>query len=305
MNTQPAPATATPEAPEPSHTQSLKGTTTLLMGAPGTGKTTSLATLVAAGLETFAVLTDPGGDESLLDAMDRLGLDRGKLHYAYLAPAAPKWADLTDMARKINTMSYEDISKLKSGVAKTGYTQFLQLLSLLANFKCDCCGKEWGAVDAWGAERALALDSFSGINTMIWNMTVGAKPAAHQGEWGVAMNASERFLDKLTADLKCFLVLTAHVDREVDEVMGGTKIMVSALGRKLAPKIPRNFSDVVQPYREGDKFWWTTVATGTDLKARNLPLRDKLEPSFVQIVEAWRKRNKSVLDKASPPQSGA
>ncbi len=239
----------------------------------------------------FVIITDPGGEETLLDSLKAHGLPIDKLHWHYIPPAAPKWSDLQDMALKINTMSFEDLGKLKTGISKRGYTQFYELLSTMANFKCDRTGVEFGPIDSWDYQRAVVIDSFSGLNTMAWTMTVGAKPTAHVGEWGVAMTSIERLLDKLTADLRCFFVLNAHVERELDEVGGGVKIMVSTLGRKLAPKIPRNFSDIILAYREGTEFFWSTVTAGVDLKTRTLPLRDKIDPDFSQIVDVWRERN--------------
>jgi len=123
------------------------------------------------------------------------------------------------------------------------------------------------------------------------DLMVGGKPTPHQGEWGVAMNAEEKLLLKLTSDLKCFFCLTAHVEKEKDAISGMPLIMVSALGSKLAPKIPRTFSDVVLAVKEGDKFNWSTGAIGVDLKGRSLPIADGLEPSFEQIVEIWKRRN--------------
>lgn len=278
----------------PAHTHTLSGTKTLLLGAPGSGKTYSIPTLVEAGLETFVLITDPGGEESLIDSMERRKLDLAKLHWRYIAPASPDWGVLQDMAKKINMMGYNDLTGLKSGVGKQGYDQFLQVLNTLANFKCDHCGREFGSVTSWGPDRAFVMDSLSGINIMAMDMMIGAKPAAHQGEWGVAMNAEERLVAKLTADTKCFFVLTGHLEREMDEVAGNVQLMAAALGRKLAPKLPRTFSDVIMAYREGDRFFWSTSSSGVDLKSRTLPLRDKLDPSFVQIVERWKERSKRV-----------
>ena len=267
----------------------IRGSKTLIMGGVGSGKTTCLTTLIQSGLELFVAITDPGGEESLIAAMERNNLPMDRLHWKYIASASPTWATLTKMAEFVNTMGYESLSKLKSGIEKTSYKQFMELLKSASNFECDHCGKEFGPVDTWGPERAFSHDSLSGISTMAYDLMVGAKPTAHQGEWGVAMNVEEKFVRKCCSDLKCFYILTAHVDREIDEVAGGTKIMVSALGRKLAPKLPKDFSDVVYSYREGMDYYWSTMAAGIDLKHRLLPLKDKLTPSFQQIVDAWKK----------------
>lgn len=270
-----------------------KGSTTLLMGAPGAGKTDSLVTLAQAGLETAVIVTDPGGEETILDSIHRRKF-AGHIHTRYIAPSAPSWAILRDTFQKINTMSYESLSSLKAGIGKEGHRQLLDFLDTCSNFKCEVCGKVLGPVDEWDATRALCVDSASGLNMMSMSMMIGSKPTAHQGEYGVAMNAEEQLLYKLVADTNCFFVLTCHMDRVLDEVAGSVKIMPAFLGNKLAPKIPRIFSDVVMAYKEGTSFYWSTASINVDLKNRALPLRDKLEPSFVPIVEVWKRRQEQL-----------
>ncbi len=270
----------------------LRGTSTMLIGPTGTGKTYSLSTFIEAGLKLAVVFTDPGGDESFLDSMNDRGLPLDNAHWRYIAPASPPWSALEEMAKKIGSMGYEDLTKIKSGIAKREYNQFVQLLATFANFTCEHCGLEIGPVDKLSSEWAVGLDGLSGLNVMAMDMTIGGKPAAHQGEWGVAMNAEEKLVSKLTSDLVAFFFLSAHVERELNEAAGYTQLMASALGRKLAPKLPRTFSDVVLARREGDKFFWSTTAMNVDLKTRTLPLSDTLQPSFVQIVDRWRQRAK-------------
>lgn len=285
---QPGPEIVVPEeVPAP---VLVRGTKTLLIGPPGAGKTWCLPTLIEAGLELFVIITDPGGEEALLDSMDAHDLPLDNLHWKYISSASPSWDTLYKMGGKINTMTYEAITKIKTGIEKQDYQQYMQLIAQLFDFECDRTGETYGAVDSWGPDRALAIDTLSGVNTMSMDMMIGAKPAAHQGEWGVAMNAEEKLIKKLCADLKCFFILNAHIEREPDEIAGQTQIMVSCLGRRLAPKLPKDFSDVVLSYREGKEFFWSTVAPNVDLKARTLPLENKLQPSFGQVVEAWRKR---------------
>ena len=275
---------------EPVKTSHNFGTKTLLAGPPGSGKTTSLVTAIKAGLKLAVIVTDPGGEESLLEAMERENLPMDKLHYAYVAAAAPSWDALSDMGKKINLMSYKDLTELKMGIAKQGHHQFLDLINTCANFKDARTGKELGPVDAFGPDWMLAVDSLSGVNIMAMELMIGGKPAAHQGEWGVAMNAEEKLIMKWCADLRCFFTLTAHVEREMDETQGKPFLMAAALGRKLAPKLPRYFSDFVYSYSEDEEFFWSTVSSSMDLKARNLPMRDKLRPSFEPIVAKWKAR---------------
>jgi len=261
----------------------------LTCGEPGTGKTTALAT-IAHDMDLFVIVTDPRGEESLIDGITLHDVDINRVHWHYIAPAAPSWDTLLEMAQKINRMSYEDLTKIKAGVNKPDYRQFEQLLSCLADFTCDRTGQSYGPADGWSSNRCLAIDSLTGINTMALTLMIGAKPVAHQGEWGCAMTAEERLLQKLCSDLSCMFALTAHVELEKDELSGGTKQMVAALGRRLAPKIPREFSDVIHTYREGSNFYWSTISPGVVTKARSLPLSDKMAPDYTAIISRWRGR---------------
>ena len=268
----------------------IRGSSTLLLGPAGTGKTTAITTFIEAGIETFVLITDPNGQESLLDAMSDKGLDMNLLHWHYVAAASPSWDTLMGMTTSIRDLSYKALTDIKSGLNKSDYQQFFNLLSVCRNFVCQRTNLEYGPVDSWGPDRAFNVDSLSGMNTMAMDMTIGAKPVAHQGEWGVAMAAEEKIIKKFCSDLRCFFVLTAHIQRIYDEVIGQQQLMVDALGNKLAPKLPKDFSDVVLAVRDGSKYSWSTAAVQVDLKASTLPLSDKLEPSFVQVVESWRKR---------------
>lgn len=263
----------------PSLPSSVPGFNVMLCGTTGTGKTHSIRTLVEAGIETFVLFTEPGM-EVLAD------LPPEKLHWHYVAPAAPDFADMIASAQKINTMSFEALTKLPD-INKRNYTEFIDVLTTLSNFKCDRTGQSYGSVDSWGPDRAIVVDSLTGLSIMAMNLVAGSKPVKSMADWGVAIDNLERLITKLCVDTKCHFILLAHLERETDEVTGGTSLMASTLGRKLAPKLPRFFSDVVQSKRNVDKFVWSTAASNVDLKARNLPISDNLLPSFAPILSKW------------------
>ena len=269
---------ATPDWP-----YTIPGTSTLLLGPPGSGKTHALRTLLDAGLEVFGIFTEPRGPEIVSDT------DPDQFHWRYISPQSPGWAAMMESADLINKYTFEDLTKIKSGVNKTAYRQFYNLLAACANFTCDRTGKSYGPIDNLTNKQAFFIDSLSGVNIMAMDLVVGSKPTKAVGEWGVAMDNEERLINTWCSDLKCFFVLTAHIEREQDEISGATHIMASALGRKLAPKIPRFFSDVVHCKRvEGSTFAWSTITPQMDLKARTLPFQDNIPPSFVGIVERWK-----------------
>jgi hypothetical protein len=267
----------------------LRGSNTMLMGPAGAGKTWSLATLVEAGLELACVFTEPGGHESLLAALDARGLPNDKVHWHYVAPAVPSWDDMIASANTISKLSYKGLTEIKAGVNKSAYTQFIDLLNCFADFTDDRTGESLGAVDDWGPERALVVDGLSGMNLMSLDLMVGSKPVKHEGEWGVAMDNEERLIQKLCNDTKCFFVLITHVHRQFNEQTGELTKQADALGKRLAPKLPRWFSDVVYAYKEGKDFYWSTAELDVDLKNRLLPIEAKMEPSFVPIVEEWNR----------------
>jgi len=266
------------------------------MGPAGSGKTSSLVTLAKCGIEVFVIVTEPTGVDSLYDSWEREKISIDSLHYAIVPPVSPGWGALKDMGVRINAMSYKDLSELKSGIGKEHQKQYPKLLANLENFHDERTGTDYGDVTTWGAARALAVDSLSGVSLITLQHTVGFKPSPHQGEWGIAMSATEMLLLKLSSDCQCFFVLTSHVEKEPDEITGMAKVGVSTLGRKLAPKIPRYFSEVVRARKDAKgEFLWATIDSEADLKNRALPSSASLAQDFEPIVSAYKRRVKASL----------
>lgn len=276
--------------PLPSSPQSLppRAPSVLLLGPPGTGKTHSLVTIMEFGTELFYICTEPNGLETLIDAMRKKGIPADMLHYKIIEPSRPGFHTLQAMASKITEMGFDSLSKL--GPTERSNAQFITLVNTLSNFSDERTGKAFGPVNKFPSHVALALDSLSGVNLMAMDLTIGDKVTAHVGEWGIAMNMIDKLILSLTSNLQCLFVLTAHIEPERDEVTGGTKLMSSTLGKKLAPKIPRFFSEVVLTHTEGDSYYWSTSHPQIDLKHRALQRYNKLLPTFKPILEAYQQR---------------
>lgn len=253
----------------------------MLLGGPASGKTHSLRTLMAQGVELCIIATE------YPDILSDTPLD--KVHWRYIEPGKADWATLKDNAEKINLLSNKALQDLP-GINKNKYRQWFDVIEACNDFKCDRCGKSFGDAAKWGPERALVIDSLSGLSIMARDLTVGAKPVITQPDWGVMMQNLEAFLNVCTTGTRAWFILTAHIERELDEAAGSTKLMASTLGRKLAPKLPRYFSDVVYCKREGAKWTWDTSVIDVDVKARNLPIKGDLSPDFKQIFDAWNTR---------------
>lgn len=276
------------------HTSLLAGANVLIQGGSGAGKTHSLGTLVeycqANGLEFFLMALEPGY-ESLLGYFT----DRGKpipdcLHWHHLARGQEKGLDaLTKKVEQIGKMSQEALHSIKD-MTRSTRNYYFDMLTAMKDFPCQRTGETFGNVFNWGTNRVFAMDSLSGLGNVAMSLVVGTKPTKSQPDWGIAQDIMEEFLRQMCEAARCHFVLLAHIEREKDEISGGTKITVSAPGQKLAPKIPPLFSDVIQAYRNGTEFLWSTAAPQADLKTRNLPLSEKIPPDFAQIFNRWQSR---------------
>jgi AAA domain len=291
-------------------TYPLQPPSVICMGAPGSGKTYAIASLIKAGLEVFVISTEPDGVSSLIDACESTEADISKLHWATCMPSPAGWGALEDMVTTIGTMGFEQIQNIKTGVGKS-YTRepAAKFLRTLKNFTCERTGETFGDISKFGDDRAVVLDSLSGFSMIAWMLALGYKPAAHQGEWGVSMNFVEQLLLKLTSDRKCFFVMTAHIEKEINEMTGVSQIMVSTLGRKLPPKVPKYFSEVVLSTRTmaGDKptFLWATIDAKADLKNRALPVSAALKQDYTPVVEAYRRRVQLITNGQGDPKTQA
>ena len=267
----------------------LPGVKTLLQGPAGTGKTTALCTLAELVPEVFVAFTENGLETFLGGWTDYKKPIPPNVHWTIMDRPQGGFDILAKAANQLNTYALEALGKMQDP-DKMKNSHFEKFLRSLASPKCDHCGKSFPAVDTWGPDRAFVIDSLSGINPIVFSIVIGNKAVKTQPEWGAAMDLLEKFLKQCTDGLKCHFVITAHVEREVDEVMGGVKLMTSTLGRKLAPKLSPMFSDVILSVREGAKFSWSTANPQCDLKARNLPWADGIPPSFTPILQKWQSR---------------
>jgi AAA domain-containing protein len=273
----------------------------LLMGVPGSGKTHSISTLLESGLEVFVVSTEPHGLEALLDACAPKNGLLDRLHWSYLAPARPGFNTQVNLAKLIASSNQAALAALPP--MPRADASWIKLLNTFVNFHDDRTGKDFGDVTTWDASRALVVDSLSGVSAMAMDVTIGDKVTANPGEWGIAMRALDKFILNCTSSLNCFFVMTAHTEKELDELTGVAKTMVSTLGKKLAPTVPRFFSEVALAHSEskGDQksFYWSTNEPNTVLKNRALPIGSRLAPSFQPIVQAYRKRLEQLGGKAA------
>ena len=268
----------------------LPGLKQMLMGPIGTAKTSSIRTWIAAGIEVRGLFTEPS-----FEVVGDLKCEDG-FHYHYIPPAAPGWDSMLDSAKKINTLNMKGLAGLDD-MDKRKYSGFMDLIRACNLYTCHRCKKEFGDVADWSTGTVLFVDSLTGISEMAMNLTVGAKPVKDKGDWQIAMDQIKRFVNQIATVPRCHVVLTGHVEIELDEVAQRPKIMVSTLGKKLAPVLPIYFSDVVLAMRESGKFYWATELAGAELKPRNFPFSGKLPADIGPAIAVWKSRGGLIEEK--------
>lgn len=260
----------------------LPGIKVLLIGGSGSGKTFSLRTLIDAGITPMCLFTE--------NSFDVLGdTDKTKLHWTYIPPSHGTVATLIDAAKRVSTLTPAQI-QTTNDVTRSASNQYIPMLDSLMNFKCQRTGEFFGNVSTWGTDKCLVLDSLSGLTIAATKLAVGEKYAMTQPEYQIAMKTIENLINQICTGFHCHAVVTAHMEREIDEVNGGVKIYASTIGRKLAPVLPRNFTDVLLAKRMGAKFFWDSADPQADLKSRNAPISAELPPSFAPLITRWKAR---------------
>lgn len=279
----------------------VPGPKVILQGEPGHGKTEAVVTLLEAGLKVFVVFTEPG-----MEVLAKPSRVRTKvwtcaegLHWHYIPPVAADWAALQQIADLMNKFDFKALANM-APMNRDKFRGFYDFIGVMANLKCQRCGQVFGPADRLEPydEWCVVQDSLSSLSIMALNVLIGTKPGVHEGEWGVAMLNLERLINKFAYDIRSMLVMTAHIEAEPAGISGAPENVVATLGKKLAPKVPRPFSEVIHAYRENDQFYWSTVTSQMKLKTRYLPFSNKIPPTFKPIVESWRAQIKRETDAA-------
>lgn len=281
----------------------LAGPNILLMGPSGTGKTFALGTLTdwaqANGKEMFVLFTE-SGTETLLGYWTDVGLPPFNRTEPLPIPPCLHWhqqttrplplTSLIDAATKVGMMSYDAVTKMQDMNRSGDNNALLKIYKSCSDFPDDRTGKTFGSIDSWTSDRIFVIDSLSELANACMKHVIGNKPTAAPPDYGVAQNSLMNFLRLCTQATQCTFVMTAHVDKQTDEISGMTKTMVKSIGKALAGDIPPLFSDVIYTVRDAAEFFWDTAAYGVDCKTRSLGYRSKIRPDFAQIMNVWKGR---------------
>lgn len=273
----------------------LSGPKILLQGDSGSGKTYSLGTVVdwaarqSPPREVFCLFTENG-----LETLLGYWKDAGKpvpenLRWHVISSPSLSLKALTDAAQKVGLLSYESITKMVDP-ERGANNPYYKILQAFNDFPDDRSGKKFGNVGEWKADRILCIDSLSELGNACMKMVIGNKPTASQPDYGVAQNNLMNLLRFFTQGFAPTFIMTAHLQRQTNELTGGVQLMTKAIGKAMADDIPQLFSEVIFTSREGTNWYWDTAAPNVTTKTRYLPIKTKIDPNFGQIMDKWLAR---------------
>ncbi|MGH7747185.1 MAG: AAA family ATPase [Candidatus Dormibacteria bacterium] len=280
-----------------SESSTLSGPKVLLIGPSGTGKTRALGTLVdwaarQSPPRNVNILFTENGLETLLGYWtDRKLPVPPNLRYHVITTQSIPLKDLLDAAKKVGILSYKSITEMVDP-NRASNNPYYKILEVFSKFTDDRTGKDFGNIGEWGNEEIFGIDSLTELANACMKMVIGNKPTASPSDYGVAQNNLMNLLRFLTQGFAPTLVMTAHVQRQQDEMTGSVKLMVKAIGKAMSDDIPQLFSETIGTIREGANWYWDTARSDLDTKTRYLPIASKISPDFAQIMDKWQARSK-------------
>ncbi len=275
--------------------ESLVGPKIILIGASGSGKSYSIGTMV----DWAAKQTPPRRvfilyTENSLETLRGYWRDRGleipsNLHWHVVTTPSIPFKDLMDAAKKVGILNYKAITEMVDP-NRSQNNPYYKIMEALADFTDDRTGEKFGNMDKWTRDDIFVIDSLSELANACMKMVIGNKPTASQPDYGVAQNNLMNFLRYITQGFEPTVVITAHVQRQVDEISGNVKLMTKAIGKALGDEIPQLFSEVIGTVRDGTNWYWDCANSSLDTKTRYLQIASKIKPDFAQIMDKWVKR---------------
>lgn len=281
----------------PESISSLDGPKILLEGPSGAGKTHALGTLVdwaakqSPPREVFVLFTENG-----LETLKGYWTDRKlevpkNLHWHVIRTPALSLSSLLDGAKKVGDLTYEALTK-SVDYDRGKNNPWEKFLRVLTDFPDDRTGQRYGNIGDWGPDRILANDSLSETANACMRMVIGNKPTASQPDYGVSQTNLLNWIRYMTQSFRGTFVMTAHVQRQTNEITGATQLMTKSIGKALADDLPPLFSETIYCLREGTNWYWDTAAPNVDTKTRYLPIASKIRPDFAQIMDKWAERSR-------------
>lgn len=281
----------------------------MLIGESGTGKTGSLASLVAAGYN-LGILDLEGKTDILFNYLR----DQGSPYLAQLKKIGRDTTEALDEAVNVVTITEEMVMNPVSGNIGplTGLGQngaWTRIAETLNKWP----GK--GKPAEWGPDHILVVDGLTAISDYANNFfnTINKHTdltVLFDGRTDIrlAQVAVERFLSLLCQEsFKCHVIIISHIVYPSEDPalpVGFNKIAKgypASVGRAILPRIPRKFSNMVLSDIENKKHKLFTETQGAVNLKSSAPMR--MSPSYPLewgLAEIFRELRNGVV-----PQAGS
>lgn len=222
----------------------------LLVGDPGSGKTTAIGHLLEHGQKLFVADFDDG-----LDPIRHFVPSEFHKNLVY--------ETLVDKVKPDPTTGFP--------ITKGQPTAFRKFIKLMHNWTDSDTGLDYGPPESWGPDCWLVIDTLTSLGKAVMMYTLSQAnrlgQSRRKNDWGNAINRVEGTVDALKS-LPVNCIMNAHLQRltppdnddeekkqskEISRVLPKNFLMryPATLGQKLPPQIAGYFNIVIQAQRVG------------------------------------------------------
>jgi hypothetical protein len=263
----------------------IRGLKTLIIGAPGAGKTHATATL--AGVPQFKRVIHLCLDPSSLPVLKK----------AWLAlfgtiPEHVSWHEFENEGS-----SLDELEKIAAAMGanegdaftawkppadiKARHQGLTALTKRLKNLPDDRTGELLGPANEWGTDTCFVLDGVNVLCDIIWGQAYGGRIDIEPKEYSRAQGFLETVVKTINYSWPCHFVAVCHVEERAKDKQAAQqsaknieyKLFPKLLGGALRDVFTGWFNETVLAKRLGTSYVWDTQSANADVKHRILPMR--------------------------------
>jgi len=238
----------------------------IYLGHTGMGKTGSLCSLAAAGYRL-----------KIMDLEAKAGIVRNMLTderspYFKQNPKAIDNVSIATLTEALELASMEASKKAATVWPRAKSVPFKWV---------DDVGKDHGSIRQWTTQDVWVIDSlkrlgdacqdfFVQMNSRLHLPAHDPKSAPQAFEWGIVQNMLGSYIEAATlAAIPCNVIFISHIEWIGDEKTGLKQGVPSAVGKKLAPLIPRYFNNMLLAETKASRRIISTNVSSTGIALKN------------------------------------
>jgi hypothetical protein len=261
----------------------------LLYGQINSGKSHCIRTLLDTGVKKICILAlEPGVEESYSD------LPADKVSWMKIAPPENSMEKTLEYFNKIARLDPTALQNM-GRAGKQGCQQWIEATFATLKFiDHRNNNQDLGRVFDWPSDWAFVIEGLTQLNEYAKLHWAGDSPMLEMRDYMVIPDLVTKFVEGVTLSTKCWVILTAHAERETNELTGVSQLMLSCYGRKLGGQLPRFFSEMIycekvipSDHKLPVQFTWSTrsASDGIVSKARSMPFVYRVTPTFTHFKQ--------------------